>query len=1035
MGITRFTLTRPVTTSMVGLTLLVLGALSFARLKIDFLPQVDFPFIGVLVPYPNGVPEQIERDIAKPVEEILATLGNVDEIFSESDARGCFIGVTFDFGRPVDVLRLEVKEKLDHVRRDLPEDVREVFLLTFDSNDIPVLEGRISARSRDLAASYELLERKVIRPLERIDGVGRVQVDGIAPREVSIDLEMEAIKAHNVDVGRLFQILERNNVNVSVGKVTSGGLRYDMRALGALTETDQLRDLWIGDGVRLGDVAEIVEREPEQTYYRRLNGESAVAFIIQKASGANVVDLSRAVNRELERINADPALEGIDVVLFFDQAESIVESLNGLLGSGVMGSLLAIGILYFFLRHVRTTLIISIAIPVSVIATSVFLYLTHRTLNVLTMMGLMLAVGMLVDNAIVVLEAIYRHQLRGARGAAAALAGSHEVGRAVVASTLTSVIVFAPIVLGGGDELIVWLREVGVTISVTLLFSLLVSLTLVPMLTARLAPPKEGEPSRLVGRLLDRYLRTLEWTTFRHPRLTGLVIAPGVFVLSLLLAAATGVKPEPDTERGIRQERLRIEMRFSDNVNLYRADEYTRALESFLLPRTDSLGVANVYSFYQDNRAETTLFFNHSLTEKDMKRLRKWLRDHLPEMAGVRYELGEEEGANQGAKRIEVSIFGEDSELLRELANEAKRRIALVPGLADVRTNSERGSEEIQVVVDREKASRHGVNPGIVAGVLDLTFRGTRLRDLQAADREVPMTIQLDRDDRRNIENLSTLTVGGFGDLPVILEQVARFEFAKSPMAVRRQQQRTAANVTAVYEGEKFNDALDQVRRTMDSFAMPAGYSWSFGREYQQSREQQNDMLINILLAQACVYFVMAALFESLLHPLVIMLCIPFAAVGVIWLLALTNTPLNIMAMIGLVILIGVVVNNGIVLLDHVNTFRRRGASLREAIVEGARERFRPILMTAATTILGLLPLAVGDTAMARAQYYPMARALIGGLASSTLLTLVLLPTYYVLAERVLVRVRQAWARSAVSPEWLSRIALPGTRSSNSAPR
>lgn len=388
-------------------------------------------------------------------------------------------------------------------------------------------------------------------------------------------------------------------------------------------------------------------------------------------------------------------------------------------------------------------------------------------------------------------------------------------------------------------------------------------------------------------------------------------------------------------------------------------------------------------------------------------------------MAGVKYELGEDQGSNKGAQRIEVSLFGEDSDLLHELALEVKRRLALLPDLRDVRTDVESGQDEVQVVVQREAASRLGVRPGDVAAILNLTFRGMRVRDLQGAEREVPMSILLDADDRRELENLRTLPVAGDEVSSVTLDQVAGFQFAKAPQEIRRRDQRTSVSVSGSYEGDAFGKMNEAVERTMRGMSLPQGYSWSFGRRFQQAQQEQNDMLVNILLAMACVYFIMAALFESLLHPLVIMLCIPFALLGVIWLLALTNTPLNIMAMIGLVILIGVIVNNGIVLIDHVNGLRRRGLARREAVLQAGAERFRPILMTASTTVLGLLPLALGDTALADAQYYPMARALIGGLLAGTILTLLVLPTFYVLAEDGVMTARRVWAKSD------SRFSLP----------
>jgi HAE1 family hydrophobic/amphiphilic exporter-1 len=407
-------LARPVTVLVVTAAVLVIGAVSIARLPLDFLPNMEFPFLGVLLPYPNSVPSQTERDLARPVEEVLATLGDVREVFSETDQDGAFVGVTFEFGRPVDILRLEVKEKMEQVRPLLPRDLEDYLVLTFNSNDIPIMVGRISARDWDLAGSYDLLEQRIVNPLRRIDGVGQVEVGGISPQEITVYLLLDRLIEYSVDAGRLFELLNANNVDLSVGRVMHGKQRLTVRALGQFRSIEDIGELRVTpSGVRLKDVAEIVLGEPEPSYFRRLNGEPAVAFSIQKASGANTVDVSRRVHRVLEEIQRDPALRGIDVVLFFDQAEEIRSSLVGLLESGMLGSVLAVGILLFFFRRFRSTLIASLAIPVSVIGTAVFLYLTHRSLNVLTMCGLMLAVGMLVDNAIVVLEAI--HQRRPAR--------------------------------------------------------------------------------------------------------------------------------------------------------------------------------------------------------------------------------------------------------------------------------------------------------------------------------------------------------------------------------------------------------------------------------------------------------------------------------------------------------------------------------------------------------------------------------------------------------------------------------------------
>ena len=1023
MGLPDYSLRKPVTILVILAACLVLGAVSFTRLKVDFLPKIDAPFIGVWAPYPNAVPAQVEKEIARPIEEIMATLGDVRYIFSESGEDGAFVGVIFDLGRGVDVLRMEVKEKLEHVRPLLPADLRDTFIFTFNTSDIPIMVGRISAPGRDLAGSYDLVERRILNPMRRVEGVGRVQVDGIAPKEITIYLFLDKIVEHSVNVERLFQLLNANNVDLSVGRVRDGRQRVTVRALGQFRSMDEIEELQIApSGLRLRDVAEIVYAEPAPRYHRHLNGEPAIAFDIQKASGANIVDVSRGIHAVLERIDRDPALEGVDVLLFFDQAEDITNSLKSVFQAGVIGSLLAIVMLFLFLRRLRTTLIVSVAIPISVISTCIFLYLSNRTLNILTMMGLMLAVGMLVDNAIVVLESIYSRQEKGEEARKATRLGAREVAMAVTASTLTSVIVFAPVILATDDMMGIWLGEIGLTIASTLIFSLLVCLTLVPLMAAR-TPVQGGQREfRLLSRLRERYLRVLRWTALGHPRRTGLVFIPIFVVVTVLAMQIAGFKPEEMGGRGVKQNDLDIRLEFTDNINVYGVRNYVERIEAFLLPRTDSLGVESLYSYFIDNHAYFSLIFpeDAGFGESDIRELRKYLREELPVLAGAEYRFGDEEDAGAGAKTLAVTLFGEDTDLLQELAEEAQRRLEQLPNLEDVRTDQDEGRDEVRVILDRTLGGRYGIDSRNLAQILGLTFRGVPLREFQGEEREIKMDIVLEPSDRRNIDNLARLPVSYRDDRPILLGQIARFEITKGPQVIRRQRQKTAITVRGSYEGEEFGQLTDRVERIMDTMEMPTGYSWSFGRELQEARQEQSDMGINILLAMCCVYLLMAALFESFLHPLVIMMCIPFAALGVIWTLMVTHTPFNLLAMIGIVILIGIVVNNGIVLLDHVNNLRRRGLSREDAIMQGCRDRFRPILMTAGTTILGLTPLALGRADISGGYYFPLARAVMGGLATSTVLTLVVLPTFYVLAERAMVWVRGtiAWGMGRGPLPW-----------------
>jgi len=681
--------------------------------------------------------------------------------------------------------------------------------------------------------------------------------------------------------------------------------------------------------------------------------------------------------------------------------------------AGFIGALFAVIVLYFFLRRITTTLIVAVSIPFAILCTCGFLYFSGRSLNILTMMGLMLGVGMLVDNAIVVLESIFRHQLTSDDPAKSSIVGSREVATAVTAATLTSVIVFAPVIFASGsDGLMMFLAHVGITISVALIFSWVISLTLIPFLTSRILKPRKVKESAILRRAQDRYVRVLKWTTVKRPFVTGLVIIPLLLVLSI--AAAKILKLEVSMEEGELIENLYISYDFSDNLTYDQTEKYVDQIESVLFEKKEEFRIEKVYSYYSDNDAGTTLYFDEKyLSPKRLKEIRKNLREELPELAGVTLRFGDEEGGGAGGvKKVSVTLFGEDMDLLNEYAEEVKRRFNLLGVLEDVRTSIEMGREEIKISLDRDVAQQYNLSPQTVSSIMNLTFRGMPLRRFQTDEREVPMSISLSPEDKVGMHNLENLLVGMNEERDITLGTVADLSMTRGPTTIRRQHQKAAVSVEGTYYRGEAKDMIGTIALVMSTVHLPLGYSWSFGDEIREGQEQQTEMLFNILLALICVYLVMAALFESLLHPLIIMLCLPFSLIGVIAALLITGTDINLMVFIGGVILIGIVVNNGIVLIDHVNNFRREGRTIYEAIFEGGRERFRPIVMTAATTILGLMPMAVGQTNVAGTQYYPLARAVIGGLAVGTFLTLIALPTYYVIGERMAAWVRRIWSRA-----------------------
>jgi len=1018
MWLTFLSLRRPVTLAMALTSIVLLGAISLVKIPLDFLPQVEFPFIAVYVPYPGGMPTENERDIVRPIEEVLATLGGVKEIQSFSDADEAQVGVIFDWGRDVNLLRMEVKEKIDQIRGELPDDIQQIFLFTFNSSDFPIIQGRISAKGRDLSESWDLLDQKIISPLERIPGVGRVNIDGVLPTQASIYLRFDKIMEYGVDVNNLFQNLQSANVELTVGRITDNGMRYDLRTVSGLQGVDDLKELPIDSrGLRLKDVAEVIYGAPALSYGRVLNGEPAIAFWIQKASGYNTVEVCRAVENELEKINHDPALAGINSFSFFNQADQITDSLSSLLQGGLFGSILALGILYVFLRRLSMTMVVSVAIPLSIMGTAIFIFLSDRTLNVLTMMGLMLGVGMLVDNAVVVLESIHRQRHLGASPVTAVVRGTRSVARAIVASTLTTVIVFAPVVLSKADELTVWLSEVGVTISVTLLFSLIVSLTIIPALalwmmrksgekvdpaTTDLQDTSDGQDNAFWLRWMQhRYLAALRWSALRHPLVTSLVLVPLVLVVTIGAMQLTNFKPDAEGNAGIQKESLQIGFDYVDSIDKKGSKRIITRVMDYLETRREELDLRDIYCWYAADDGGIVLFFNEGIVSDEFfKETRDELRESLPIQAGVKYRFGGDDGQESGAKTFAVTITGEESEHLSKYVEEAKRRLATISGVSDLRSDGDGGQTEVQINVDSDQSARYGISPGDVSQIMGLTYRGMRLPRLRTGEKEIDLVISLLPEDTESLENLSLLTVGSTNEQAISLGQVADFSFGKSPKRIFRRDQKSGITITGTYDGTKLDDAIRLVRPVMDGMELPFGYGWNFGSRIRESQAQQSEMGLNMLLALACVFFVMASLFESLLYPLVVMGTVPFASLGVFWLMMATGTPFNMMAMIGMVILIGIVVNNGIVLVDHIGGLRRRGMTLDDAVITGCGDRMRPILMTAGTTILGLLPLAVFHGAhVGGAEYYPMARAISGGLASSTLLTLLVIPTYYRLAS------------------------------------
>ena len=1006
---TEIALRRPVTTVVVFVALALVGLIASRLLPLEKFPDIEFPGIFIQIPYEGSTPEEVERLITRPVEETLATLSGVERMFSTSTENDSQIFLQFDWDQNMGAKGIEARSKVDGIRHLLPDDVRRVFVFTGSLGDQPILQLRISS-DRDLSDSYDLLDRLLKRRLERIDGVSRVDLHGVDPREILILLNADLIAAYGIDVTDLRDILTRSNFAVTAGRLTAGDQRLSVRPRGEFQSVDEIRNLVISpDGLRLGDIARVELRTPERNYGRHLDREYAIGVAINKSTGTNLVDVTDRVIAEVEEVGKLPQMSGINIFPLDNAGDSVRKSLSDLLNAGLLGGLLAIIVLYLFLRQLSTTLIVISSVPFSLLITLGALYFAGLSLNILSMMGLMLAIGMLVDNAVVVTESIFRHRaMDKARPFNATLKGVREVGLAVIAGTMTTIIVFAPIIVGTKNDIMVFLTHVAVTIIVALLASLLIAQTLVPMLAARIKLPPPAREGALMPRLTRVYTRALRWI-IGHPWWTGLgiLVTCIVGILPLMLNLVKFDMFPQDSGR-----RLYMPYHVEGQHSLEKIEAAVDTIEEYLFSRQEEFNIRSVYSYFDLGRAESTLL----LTEEEdatltTREIIERIEADMPTLAiGKPSFQFDQQGGGEG---FTVQISGDSTELLNQIGDDVARALSSIEGLKDVRSDAESGENEVHVRIDRDRAAAAGLTASAIAQTIAISMRGENLREFRGETGEVDVRIAFRDTDKQSVEQLASLPLFTPDGRRVNLGSVASLHVGRSPSAIRRTDRQTAVILSGNLEdGYSQNDIRPAVNSLMDQIELPAGYSWKEGRGFERTDETQTMMLINILLGIACIFLVMAALFESLLLPFSIILgSILFSVFGVFLFFAATGTTFSFMAMIGIMILIGVVVNNGIVLVDHVNNLRQEGMSRADAIVESGRDRLRPILMTVATTIVGLTPLALGTTQIGGdgPPYYPMARAIIGGLAFSTIVSLLLVPALYIYFDRL-----AAWGRKVM---------------------
>ena len=1030
MSLTDRSVNRPVTTMMVFLIIITLGTIGFRFLPIDLLPPIEYPRLTVVVNYSNVGPEEMELLVTEQVENALAGVANIEQIRSNSAEGRSWVTLNFSQGTNIDEATNDVRAALDRLRRNLPDDADPPRIWKFDPNDSPIV--MIGARSnRELSDLTRVLEREVTKNFEQIPGVGSIDIWGGVYREIQVDLIRDRLISSERTALDVVQSLGRENVTLPGGNVKDGLSDLYVRSVGEFQTLEDVRQTVIktvdGAPVRVGDIAHVRVGYQDIWRYIEIDEQPTIRFGIRKQTGANTVAVSRQIHEEVDRINR--LRSDLELRVITDESAFIQSSIDNVRNAAVWGGILAIIVLFSFLRNGSTTLIIGISIPISVIATFALLYFGGLTLNQMSFGGLALGVGLIVDNSIVVLENIVRQRQQGKERKQAALIGTRQVSGAIIASTLTTTVIFLPVLFMQTITGLLF-KELALVVVFALFCSLLVALTLVPMMGSKILtvkpldpdPEKRSRFQRFFDSLENRYSRLLEKVLQRKLLISGAV--------ALLLGLALfGIRLVPyELTPQVDADEVRITMRMADGTNIAVIHEYLEELDAYvqsIIPEEEIL-------FYskeaRSGEARITLTLlppgERLITSTELADdIRRSIRGVIPgadvsvtARSGLwvlRRVFGGGGGSddNEG-ESLQIQLRGNDLKASDEISRQLITLLERIPGVSDVDRDRREGTPQQDITFDREMLARLGLGVADVARAIQTNVGGTRAGYFRVDGQEWPITVRLQPDDRLSTLDLSNISIRSADGTILPVSSVTRQEYTRTPSSINRINNQRVTYITANLEsGLPLGDAVALIETELRDFPMPDGFSVYFGGEYEEQQKARRDFILSIIMALALIYMVMAAQFERFIDPLIVMFSVPLALIGVVPALLLTGTTLNLQSFMGMVMLIGIVVNNAIVLVDYINLMRReQQLPLYKAVVEAGRLRLRPILMTTLTTILAMLPLSFGTGTGGEIQA-SLARVVIGGLAVSSLITLVFIPVVYVSVTSAFNRVR-AWLPS-----------------------
>jgi HAE1 family hydrophobic/amphiphilic exporter-1 len=1024
MSIYKTAVSRPITTLLVFVAVIIFGVYSYVNLPVDLYPSMDIPAITVYSAYPGASAEDIESNVTEPIEDALNGVDNLKEISSVSKDNISIVTLEFEWGNNLDEAANDIRDALGFVQSRLPDEMEDPVIYKFNSSDMPILFLSISAEE-SYPGLTKILENRLLNPLKRVDGIASAAIVGHPGREIYVEVDPVKMEAYNLTLEQIGDVIKMENMDLPSGNVEMGKMNFPMRVVGEFTESREISDLRIGtysgQTIYLRDVAVVTDTLRDVNMFLRNDGHVGARMMVTKQSGANTVEVAQQVHKKLAEI--EPTLpEDITLNIIYDSSEFVQGSVDNLTQTIAYAIIFVVVVVLFFLGRWRSTFIVAITIPVSLIVSFIYLGITGESINIISMSAISIALGMVVDDAIVVLENISRHIERGNKPREAAIYATNEVWLSVIATTLTVAAIFVPLTMIGGDVGILF-KQLGWIVTITVVTSTIAAITLVPMLSSKLLKLQEDTGKKkpfyhydrtilpMLNKLDDGYAKVLRWTLSHKTVVLLTLLVMFVAIFSLFPKIGTEFMPNTDQNSltiGIElQEGTRAEetYKFSIRMDSMLMANYGKEIEIISTNAgadDEGGGVVDMMQETGHHRINYSIgLVNASERDRSVFEIAEDLRIRLDEFPEItNYETSTNAGAgSMGSTKLEVEIYGYDFDQTNSLALEVQALMQEVEGAQEVLISRDRDKPELQIELDQDKLVKHNLNNLMVASAVRNRINGLEVSKLREDGEEYDIVVRLKKDARNSISDIENLSITTpTGQIVKLRELGEVSEYWSTPNIQRKSQSRYLI-VSAVPNGVSLGQLAEDVEAKLKDLDIPEDITMEVGGAFKDQQESFADLGLLMILGIVLVYIVMASQFESFTMPLIIMFSIPFSFAGVVLALYLTNTNLSVIAALGAIVLVGIVVKNGIVLVDYINLMRERGVELYEAIVSAGKSRLRPVLMTAFTTILSMLPMALSQGEGSEI-WTPMGIAVIGGLTFSTLITLLIVPIAYALMAK-----------------------------------